>query len=119
MSEAGSLKKTHIERRVVCHHDSRPKKFQEGWEHRLNRGAVGNHRISDSGQDSDHGGDLVGWPNQCGKFANDYTATNLDSPDLRNRIGGLGSGGFEVNDDKCHLVQRGTQIIKTQLTRGS
>jgi hypothetical protein len=34
-------------------------------------------------------------------------------------MGGVSSGGFEVNDDKCHLVQRGTQVIKTQLTHGS
>ena len=59
------------------------------------------------------------WLNECGKFANDFATTNLNGADLRNRITGLGSSGFEVNDDKCHLVQRGTQIIKTQLTRGS
>ena len=119
MSEAGSLKKTHIEGRIVCHHNAGPKKFQECGKRSLNRRAVSDHRISDSRQDGDHGGDLVGWPHEGGKFANDFTATNLDGPDLRNRITGLGSSGFEVNDDKCHLVQRGTQIIKTQLTRGS
>jgi hypothetical protein len=58
----------------------------------------------------------VRWPNERGKFANDVAATHLDGPNFGNCITGLGSGGFKVNDDKCHLVQRGAQIIKTQLT---
>ena len=113
---AGGLEKADVEARVVRDQHRPADEFQERGQHGRDGGCVVDHGIGDPGEHDDLRRNRPARVDQSGELAEYFTASDLDRPELGDRLGGRRpSGGFQIHHDERDITERITQLVEAVL----